>query len=316
MNQIIAICVLLSFCASFISLFLLVTISEDITLSNKIENFYSQDLDNDKKNFFLIGSSYVGTLNTTLINEKISLVNPNYEIYNLAITSDHPKKRIQQIEEIISMKPKMVIYGVSFYTFQSEIEKNSYILPDIPSFSSLNESEIESFNPKLITLQSIRKILDENGIWPGNDSRYSLPNTPFFSFGSQGSNILSEEQLAHDALGKSETIQNVRVEHDSNSRLLSFKQIIKQLHDNQIDVLIFVAPLHENYINLVPDDSKNSFKIILTEIKDEFDIEIVDLLHNYKELNVWRDLTHISYNKTSMIYSEDVANAIIKEITK
>lgn len=316
MNQIIAICVLISFCVSFTLLFLLVTVSEEITLSKKIENFYSQDLETDKKNLFLIGSSYVGTLNTTLINEKISLLNKNYEIYNLAITSDHPEKRIQQIEEIISMKPEMVIYGVSFYAFQSEIKKNSNILPEIPGFSSLTESEIESFNPKLITLQSFRKIFVENGIWPGSDSRYFLPNTPFFSFGSSGSKILNEEQLARDALGKSDTIQNVRVDHDSNPRLLSFKQMIKQLNDNEIKVLIFVPPLHENYIDLLPDDTKNSFKIILNEISDEFDIEIIDLLHNYKELDVWRDLTHISYNKKSMIYSEDIVNVIVEEIKK
>ena len=146
MNHIIAVSVLFSFCISFGLLFLLIEISDEITLSQKIENFYSQDLGNNKKKIFLIGSSYVGTLNTTLINEKIFFIDKNYEVYNLAITSDHPEKRIHQIEQIISMKPNMIFYGVSFFDFQSTIEKNTHFLPDVPRLPS----SIKSFTTNLI----------------------------------------------------------------------------------------------------------------------------------------------------------------------
>ena len=78
MNGIITLCVVVSFCVAFTALFL-VTTSENITPSKKIQNFYSQDFDSNSKKVLLLGSSYVGTLNTTLINEKISVLDNDTE---------------------------------------------------------------------------------------------------------------------------------------------------------------------------------------------------------------------------------------------
>ena len=317
MNGIITLCVVVSFCVAFTALFL-VTTSENITPSKKIQNFYSQDFDSNSKKVLLLGSSYVGTLNTTLINEKISVLDKNYDLYNLAITSDHPQKRIKQIEKIVSIKPDLVVYGISYFAFQSEIEKDPAPLPAIDNLKSVvgfeSEPDPEPYNPKFVTLQSLRGFLVDLGIWTGSDSRYSLPNTPFFSFGSNGSKISNDEEIRTHIMENADAIKRVNIEYDSNIRASALKEMLKILDENEIHVLLFIPPLHEGYHDLVPAHSKNSFKLILGEIANEHDIEIFDLSHKYKDLNVWRDISHISYNKKSMIYSNDVANIIISHI--
>ena len=101
------------------------------------KKFFSQDLDDNKK-IILIGSSHVGQLNTTYIAYKLKTHGDNYEVLNLAYNGDTPTRRIKFGDEILSLKPKLIIWGISYRDFKTNINENP--LPDPKYF--LHESKI------------------------------------------------------------------------------------------------------------------------------------------------------------------------------
>ena len=90
--------------------------------------FFSKDFDNNNK-IILIGSSHVGQLNTTKIKEIVNLnQKPNYEIFNLAYNTDTPTRRTIFSDKIILIKPKIIVWGISYRDFQTNTDENP--LPD------------------------------------------------------------------------------------------------------------------------------------------------------------------------------------------
>ena len=59
---------------------------------------------------------------------------------------------------------------------------------------------------------------------------------------------------------------------------------------------------------------KQKLKHILDEISSEFDIPIYNFTNNYASLDIWADPSHVAFNKNSIIYSDDIAKMILKEI--
>ena len=62
------------------------------TVNRKNHIFFSTEMDLNKKQVFLLGTSLTGVLNNTHINEKIFQEKNNYEVYNLSFNSAKPKK--------------------------------------------------------------------------------------------------------------------------------------------------------------------------------------------------------------------------------
>jgi len=114
MNGRIVISVSIAFAIVFLSLFMLDNAFSDPEKKDLL--FYLQE--NSKNNKILIlGSSHVGILNTTLIDEMIFLENADYEVFNLAYSNDKPKKRAEILQQMIFLKPEIVFYGISFRDF-------------------------------------------------------------------------------------------------------------------------------------------------------------------------------------------------------
>ena len=83
--------------------------------------------DSDKKRIFLIGSSTVYSIDSSYINNKFSINEKNYELYNLADMSDTPHKRLLSINNIISNNPETIIYGIDVQNFNQKTPKYSTI---------------------------------------------------------------------------------------------------------------------------------------------------------------------------------------------
>ena len=109
MNGKITLCVIISFFFTFTLLFSINASSLDPTPSLFNYQFFTQEFDPNKKIIFLLGSSNVGQLNVTKINEMVSSQHNDYEIFNLSYNADTPKIRFKSIEETISLKPKYVL---------------------------------------------------------------------------------------------------------------------------------------------------------------------------------------------------------------
>ena len=75
--------------------------------------FFNQEFDPKNKKIFLLGSSHTGQINSTLVQNNISNIDENVIVYNLAYNGDTPKKRIEQINQIISLH-SVSIYKINY----------------------------------------------------------------------------------------------------------------------------------------------------------------------------------------------------------
>jgi len=94
-----------------------IEILQDGNIENKLtkKNFFSSNFP-EQQTIFLLGSSHMGIINVTRVNDM--MVDDNITVYNLAEPGNSPSVRIKQLEQIISAKPEIVFYGLSYRDFQ------------------------------------------------------------------------------------------------------------------------------------------------------------------------------------------------------
>ncbi len=329
LNRHIIVAVTIAFVISFTTLFLMHFASQDPRTVQDIgtNSFFSSTLDSKKLSIFLIGHSHVGQLNTTKINQIISENYDNVDVYNLARYHDVPSKRLENINEIIALQPKIIFYGIAIADFlgpcrySHDCNPNKKIEFELPNqkkyLENLNIPEklgIQNMNPKFTTLQVIRTIFSENILFPEEGRRLDLgQNTPFYQIDDHYTRIVEDSFLKKSLkvssvdLFKGSTIQN---ENESES----LEKIIRKFQDNDIKIVLFKTPHHDYYIKNIPEKEIEYYNNVLNEISDKSNIHIYDFFDKYADLKIWNDLEHIAYNEKSSIFTEDVTKMIITEI--
>jgi len=284
--------------------------AEDTNL--KDHSFFDQKFDPKNKKILLLGSSHTGQINSTLVQNNISSIDENVIVYNLAYNSDTPKKRIEQLNQIISLQPSLIFYGISYRDFgTNNIEQNSPL--EINNFLSNSLDQIfniDKVNPKLITLEAIRNIFSSTNIFPPEGSRTYVENQPFFSYDRSQMIILSDEEL--QKLKIITKIPNIE-KKKSNEQFQYFKKFLQEMKNEEIEVIVFTTPVQKYYLERMLDQDKKEFQLMLNEIIKENNLKIYEFSDKYAELQIWYNLSHVSYNKKSMIYSEGISEMIISE---
>lgn len=284
--------------------------AEDSDLKN--HSFFYQKFDPKNKKILLLGSSHTGQINSTLLQDNISKIDENVIIYNLAYNGDNPKKRVEQLKQITSLQPSLIFYGISYRDFGSiDIKQNSSL--EINNFlsNSLDQIfKINRINPKLITLEAIRNIFSSTDIFPPEGNRIYIENQPFFSYDRSQMIIVSDEELQKQKIITQ--IPNIE-KKDSNDQFQYFKKFLQEMENEKIEVVIFTTPVHRYYLENIPEKDKKEFQLILNEIGEEGNLKIYEFTDKYADLQIWYNLSHVSYNKKAMIYSEGVSEMIISE---
>ena len=289
------------------------TFSDSLNTRERI--FYEQDFDLSKNNILLLGSSHVGQVNATHVNTSILQKFPNSNVYNLAEASNHPSKRLSTIDEILKLKPSVVVYGIAYRDFA---EKNGFdkdiIFPDpekiIHDGVSLIFSDVKfDFldNPKLVTLNTIRTFMKTNII--DDSTTFYKENTPFFPYNDLENNDITnnfEIEKNHD-----KSSIKIKINLINNSEIDSLEKMIKIFQQNNISVILFVTPHHKYYTDLIPDSEKTSFNFILNELSQKYNLKVYSLENKYSTLNIWSSANHIAHNPNSMMYSEDISKMIL-----
>lgn len=282
----------------------------------KEQKFYSNDFNSQDKIIFLMGSSSVGQLNSTLIDETISQKFTKYTVYNLSYNGDTPSERIKTVDKVIKLNPKIVLYGISYRDFQvKQIEHQP--LPDPQQFfNNLFTNEIgfnNEVNPKLITLEIIRKSFSNTGLFPTREL-IELHNSPFFAFTSESTIIANEMELKQQ---RDNLVKNNLINIDStleNKQIKDLNKIIEKFQKNKIKIIVFYTPMHEYYLEQISPETKTKFSSILEKIRNNYDIKIYDFTDKYVNEDIWANITHVAYNKNATIYSVDIAKIILDEI--
>ena len=314
MNYRIIISVLIAFGIAILAFYLLYNFFPDPTITRNNHEFYLQELNPEERKTFLIGSSHMGQLNTTHIIEKISQKFPNETVYNLSFNRDRPEERIEDVDQIISHKPELVIYGVSYRDFHYPKNMNELNLGQIFLTLLSNENnELDELNPKFITISSIKKILNQFGIL--KKSVFELQNTPFHQLGYKQAKIADNSEL-EKMISKSGASELYIRNYSNNQQVIYLEKIIKKLQDQDIDVILVSTPTHKMYRESISEESRKQFELILEKISNNLGIKVVNYNEKYLDMNIWRDLSHIAYNQNAIIFSEDISKIIIDEIDK
>ncbi len=310
MNMKIVLCVFIAFSLSFVALMYLQWTHPD-PIAEKQSKFYAQKMQTQKEKLFLLGASHVGQLNTTRINESVSKSHENYLIYNLAYNGDNPKKRLDSIEQIIVLKPKIVFYGISYRDFESNTANNSPEPLSLIKDSLQIDNPTLQFNPKFTTLQVIKNAFNDDRLF-ANPEQITIPNTPFFVYNADQIEIVPNAGIT--VAGTTEGAGLYVDAPDKNEQLVYLKKILDTFSENDIKVVLFTVPLHQTYLNDLPDVSKNNFELIMEDIRNNYDVKVYNYTSKYSQLNIWANPDHVAYNKMSMVYSNDISRMILGEI--
>ncbi len=288
-----------------------------------LENTFYPELDSDTKKIFLIGSSHVGRLNQTYIQEHLSNNDKDYEVYNLAYPAETPRKRLLYLDSVIAAKPDLIVYGVGYRDFiQEPIQSDSILLgitlpnPNkdfkygVRSIGYFLNYDFDNFrSPQLIFRYLVRDIFDSND--KQDTASVYTKTKPFYPYDKTETIILNDTQLQKTE-GSYIFDKTFLPFYDHNPDAYALSQILEKLKKNDIKVIIFSTPHVKFYSDNMPPDPKNAFDNILKRFSEHVSVYL--LRDKYIDLPVWSDAQHIAINTKSLIYSSDIAEIILNEV--
>ncbi len=302
---------------------------------NKIE-FYHQDFDSNEKKIFLIGSSDVAQVNEAFIQNLIFESKSDYKIYNLGYGEDKPAKRLAYINDIITAKPEIVVYGISFssfakgtWVFVDPDSQNEHVLPEPERFFQNIERGVGSFlNIDYENLkypqQISRNIIHESitSLKGYETTVYGATSTkPFWpSFDYLGT-VLNDEEL-RDLYARQceENDRRCSLSYDpinppeKNENFTALKEIIKTLKKNDIQLIVYSSPLGKHYLDSMRESDKQIFATFLSTISNEFDVPVYRLHDKYTSEQIWYDNSHFALGKSEILPNVDIGHIILDEI--
>ena len=315
MNLKIVLGVCIAFIISFGMLYVAINLLDNSHRIDYKTEFFVNQSKIDENEILLLGSSHIGHLNMTHIITQIENKNLDFTVYNLADNGDSPKFRYNDLEQIISLEPKIVFYGISYRDFDQPIESTNVKRNNLDIKNSIEEiipEELKSINPQLLTRKVIRNVLDDTGISKKPSYEIKPANTPFFALGDMQTKISDKNELQRQLLIV--LPPPAKIQFDSNEEIEKFYEIIKALQNEEITVVVFTTPLSRVYLEELSKSTKISLDNILKNISEKYDIEIYKFEEKYADLEIWNNVDHVAYNNKSIIFSDQIAEMILKEI--
>ena len=283
--------------------------------------FFLEESNTQSKKILMLGGSGAAQLNSTIIDELLKKEYENFTFYNLAYNADTPKQRHESMKKTIELEPKLILYGITYYdingyTWKTQKE-NLQPLPEIelnPSMLFFDENDkFSKINPKETTLNFIRDSFSDSELFPSKRDRLELENSPFSHFDEYQTKIASDENLQQIT---AQFVEN-RVNQDpsiTKEQLNYLKNIIEMVKKYEIEFILIILPQQEYFLNLIPEKDEILFQNSLNELKNEFNIEIIDMSKKYENMKIWQDHNHVAFNTKSEIFSNDIYEIIIEKM--
>lgn len=272
----------------------------------------------EKPYIFIFGASYAYPINSTQVSNYLEKNNLHYDVYNLADMSDTPTHRIKNLEHIISLKPKVVLYCVSITDFAKSVENTDLR-------NKISKNEIED------TLDLRKKIADFSSYITRDSLAGSFPTSPKERTILSLKYAIRGPEFVHNPFINFKTIPTTDEKtfaasyefkfggvdtSPNNKQRVALGEIISELKENNIKVILFTSPHHKVFLDSVGKSDLTTFESLMKDIADQNDVDVYFLHDKYQNMNIWRDPHHIAVNSGSMIYSDDIANMLVKELEK
>ena len=268
-----------------------------------IQNFYSQDF-SKTNNVVLIGSSHTGMINSTVVQKNVnSSLDAEYIVYNIASDGNIPPMRLSQTDQIISMKPKLILYGISYrdlLSTQTNQLGDDYILENTKTILSKLLNDDKNFeNPQ----RYVRLHLSNDGyqtLLP--DCIFNL-NTPLYRYCSDYYIPKTYDDLKY---------QNPTLLTNLSQRNLNaLNNMLDRFNDEGIKTVIFITPTHQLYLDDLTDSQKIIFDESIKRLEEKYG-KIYDFRGKYDDLPIWMNTSHIVTNNS--IFDLDVAKIIVEQV--
>ena len=319
------------------------------TYSSEVENnkdaFFKQTFGLGEKKIFLIGSSQTAQINESFIQKSFLNSNSNYKIYNLGYGEDSPNSRSQYVDDIISTQPEIIVYGLGFRDFakptwintaeqscndwesQRTCQERNFLPEPEKIFLELKrdigtylEFDFENFKyPRIITKTITGKLISSSNEYKtteygGTETKPFWPSFDYLGTKRSGEELkeLYERQCSRNdrrCATSYETINPSIV----NQEIVALKEIIKKFQENEIKIIVFSTPHNDYYLDSLGQVEIQNFELILSMIRDEFNIPVYELHQKYVNDDIWYDNSHVALGNEDITYNLDIGQIILEE---
>ena len=259
----------------------------------------------EKNQVFLIGSSHMGKVNATEVQ---NFSNSENIIYNIATIGDTPFSRINQIDKIIESKPKIILYGISYRDFEFPYYGNIINMEELNSTENIYCSfkKVSEYFPENPNYQ-IKKLVSSDLINP-KGKYVDSPNTPFFIYNFKDTPASDVKDI------RSEYIKNWNSIDNTFCEINSIKEIISKAKDNGIEIILLTTPLHNITLQEFSKSQKENFEIVKNYLIEKYDIKIYEFTTRYSSINnIWTNGDHIASDPKVEIFNRDLAKILDEE---
>lgn len=291
--------------------------------------FYSNKLDESKTNIFLVGNSQVWRINMTYLNDELSKVCPNCEVYNLGVAADKPSNRIKSLGPMIGLNPDLIVYGVGFpdFAFQErverkaiqQIEKPDSILPD-PESLFHNGVILPNFpnqvNPKFFSLSAIKTVIEgkqeTKKVTPDpNDRPFKVDK----DFDEEDYLVFDNEQLARnrpDLIEENKEIDPEILEKNVNA----LENMVEEFSENDIKVVLFSTPTSNAILKEISEADQQIFEETLKNISEKSNVNYYFLHKKFSDYKIFSDPLHVTLSDEGIPYTEEILRILIDEVER
>jgi len=311
----------ISFILSFSILFVYLSVfesgilnknSETNSILRDIKNF-DADLQN-KDIVVIIGNSQIRGLNATLFQKLINSNENQINVLHNAIGGSHPSTRIKLLNDLLDLKPELVLYSVSWtslsYTIDLPEELSCY------SGALSQNHNVDSFNilytimsdftnlpsPKHVTFELLKKAFNVN---TKEYVPYKNTDTSF---------TLSTLYVSNPVSTYDPSI-NVYSSHCDKaiSEANYLREIIFRLQQNNIEIVLFSPPFSDDYFQKISKLDEEKFFFILESISDEFNVDFYNLTHEISDKSAFRLVDHVHETNKPAIYAELLSEHVLSK---
>lgn len=278
-------------------------------------NIYSEPKEqtNHEKNIFLLGTSYVAAINATHIQHILDEKHISAKVYKPK--SNEIISTLDNIDYIISNKPRLVIYGVGFRdigflddkqcTF-SYIKKYEIKHETQDTKNSTNQLIIFNQNPKYMTISILSNLFD---------FEYFIKNKDEINAKIELTDFKANDIRLITELNKIDP-QHYCMDFDFRDKALTnLDKIFTRLKASNIDVIVFIPPYTKAYLDRITPSLRSDLTHNIKTISETHGFIFIDFSSRYENYNIFSDHTHIAHNQKSLIYSNEIASLIISKLT-
>ena len=174
---------------------------------------------------------------------------------------------------------------------------------------------IESENlksPQIIMRYFIHSMFKEGDEKYKSTEMFSTSTKPFYAY-NPNQKIIQEDHILKEMIKENPFKLDSQ---NKNKQIISLKQMLLKLKENNVKVILFTTPHTKYYINSLEESNRQDFDLILKNISDEIIVPIYNFHNKYNDENIWYDNQHIVFGGADIMYNQDIGKMIQHEIRK